>query len=195
MKFRGLSGAVLAGGSSKRMGNDKRFVGFFNETLLGATLKLIKETVDDPMVSCRPDDEFCFPGIRSVKDGAGNHGPLMGIHQCLKSAKYPWVLVIPCDMPLLNSKLLNSIVKRKDDGHMVISAFALEKVQPLVALYHKKCLPHLKDYLFYQGKRSVVGFLDYLPKGSVSLCKNLPSLPFLFNINTPKDIMTLLTNP
>ena len=110
-----ISGIVVAGGDSRRMGRDKRAAALGDRPLLQIAIDLVASISDDVVVSCRRGnrpDTLLLAG-RSVelafdlRDG----GPLAGLEAALAAARHEMVVVVPvdstasCTLPALSSTI------------------------------------------------------------------------------------------
>ena len=87
----GLSGIILAGGQSRRMGRNKSELRLNGKTLLQIQAdKLFALGIGDVMLSGA--DCAALPGTRVIPDEYAGRGPLGGLHACLKAARNPFCL-------------------------------------------------------------------------------------------------------
>ncbi len=140
------TGVVLAGGKSTRMGRDKALVDVDGKPMIqhaiDVLLPQVKEliVVGDPRKYRRFHDEI-------VEDELEGLGPLGGIVTAMGHAKYEHLLILACDVPEVNAKLLEKI-----KFHFPLDGDALvprhEKfVEPLVAGYHRRCAEPFTELL------------------------------------------------
>lgn len=142
-----VSVAVLAGGQSRRMGTDKALLRFEGVPLLGRVLRIVEQVSEDVfIVGARPAyQEF---GVRVVADGYPGAGPLGGIATALQHARHDRVLVVACDMPLLNLELLRALAREERTYQALVPALAgasssqggARTLEALHAIYAKSCL-------------------------------------------------------
>ncbi|UYG00352.1 molybdenum cofactor guanylyltransferase MobA [Halomonas sp. GD1P12] len=131
-----LTGLILAGGEGRRMGGrDKGLAPFEGLPLFAHALKRLEGRVSETLVSAnRNQDAYALLGPRVIEDARpGFFGPLMGIYSGLLAAKTPWLIVVPCDTPLLPMTLVERLVGGLDGGQAAI-AFDGERDHPTVAL-------------------------------------------------------------
>ena len=104
MRAADISGIVLAGGFSRRMGTDKAELKLGELTLLELQVRKLRQIgIADIMVSgCRKPVE----GTRAIEDIYPHKGPMSGIHACLKAAKTEACLVVSVDVPLFPAEWL-----------------------------------------------------------------------------------------
>jgi molybdenum cofactor guanylyltransferase len=143
-----ISGAILAGGASRRMGADKALLRLADQTLLERVIATVAHVVDDVIViGDRPP--YRRYGVPVVADDYPDAGSLGGIATALRHARHEYVLVVACDMPLLSVALLRAMadVTRDYDALVPVTETARNRQvaarthQTLHAIYGKPCLP------------------------------------------------------
>jgi molybdenum cofactor guanylyltransferase len=186
---------VLAGGQSRRMGQNKALLRLAEnaptliETVV-AKLKLFSAEVI--VVTNQPElyQELDFPlETRFVKDNFRESGALGGIEAGLSASHYEYCLTVACDMPFLADKLLDFLVKYNRDGWQALVPLN-PMPEPLCALYHKSSLEQLRGCLA-QNRFKVQDFLEqiqtsYLPKEEWQWFD--PKGQSFRNLNTPDDL-------
>ncbi|CAN5590798.1 molybdenum cofactor guanylyltransferase [soil metagenome] len=161
-----ISAAVLAGGQSRRMGTDKALLQLGGVPLLARAIHAISAVSNDVFVIGDRPAYHGF-GVSVVADAFPDTGTLGGIATALRNAKRDYVLVVACDMPLLNVDLLQSLVNERRDYDALVPVLARERSQQggkqtfetLHAIYAKSCLPFIEARI-RQEKYKVVGFLE-----------------------------------
>lgn len=174
-----VSGVVLAGGFSRRMGTDKAELMLGDLTLLEIQVrKLMEIGIEDIMVSgyAKP-----LEGTRLIGDIYPHRGPMSGIHACLKAAKNPVCLVVSVDVPLFPKEWLEKLIQEHVGPSTVLSHGG--EIEPLLAVYDADLARHAEE-LILSGARSVRNLVND------SVLKKLeytgdPDL--LLNCNTPED--------
>ncbi len=111
-----IAACVLAGGQSRRMGRDKRGLTFRENTFLETALRSV-ELYADRYLSVGPAEAPDHdPGLVILQDKDHGQGPVSGIAEALQATRSPWILFIPCDMPLLTADLLDELALRRKPG-------------------------------------------------------------------------------
>jgi molybdopterin-guanine dinucleotide biosynthesis protein A len=125
---------VLAGGKSSRMGSDKAFLRFGDETLLSLALKAAHAVAEEVRIV---GDAKKFAGFGPVvEDVYRDQGPLGGIHAALSSSATELNLMLAVDLPFVGPKLLKYLLSRaKESSAMVTVPRAGGGLQPLCAVY------------------------------------------------------------
>ncbi len=104
---------VLAGGRSSRMGQDKRSLPHLGSTFLDTALDLAALYSDRYLSLAVNDPWDTFDDFKTLRDRFEAKGPLGGIAEALRHTRQPWLLVIPCDMPLLPGVLLDELASHR----------------------------------------------------------------------------------
>ena len=100
---------LLAGGRGQRMGGrDKGLVEWHGKPLVAWPQSIARPLTDDLLISCnRNQTQYAAFADRLVGDDVADfQGPLAGIRAGLAAARHPWLMVLPCDAPLVDEALL-----------------------------------------------------------------------------------------
>lgn len=184
-----ITGIILAGGKSSRMGSDKGTLvlkeKMFIQHIIDAMNPLTNVIV---IVSDNPNhDEF---EIERIEDVIKDAGPLAGLYSGLLHSKTDYNLVVSCDVPLITSEVLNKLIENYEEGFDVAQLESYQKTMPLTALYNKSCAHTIKD-LLDKGERRVRFAVSQLKTKTVKLDDDLSSATK--NINT-KEEFDAITN-
>jgi molybdenum cofactor guanylyltransferase len=188
-----ISGIVLAGGDSRRMGRDKRTAVLGDRALLEIAVELVATVSDDVVVSCRrgnPPDMSSLAG-RSVelafdeRDG----GPLAGLEAALAAARHELVMVVPVDMPGLSVPMLTALVEAAQGQPTTDGAvFVIESVLlPFPGAYRRSILPIVSTQLD-AGALRVRDLLSRLHLLRVPAPLEVDVRRSFLNVNTPADL-------
>ncbi|WP_117238395.1 molybdenum cofactor guanylyltransferase [Thermus sediminis] len=139
----GYSGAVLAGGASRRFGEDKALFAYRGRPLLAWVLESLSGAGERFIVANRPYEGFSVPVYPDLLPGADS---LSGLHSALFHAHFPWVAVAACDLPFLTRSYWDFLYEKAlASPYPVVVARAKEgHLEPLAALYHRDCLPQVE---------------------------------------------------
>jgi molybdenum cofactor guanylyltransferase len=191
LRMSGLSGVVLAGGKSRRLGVDKAGVLFEGVSLLERTVMLAARFCDSVQVVGRDPSPLGLnvPWRLDMRPGLGPPG---GIVTALTCAGGP-CLVLTCDLPLLSGELLEALImgRERRPRSAVMTTFLHEKtgfIEPLVAVYEPGALELLES----AAERGTRQLSVALPS---EVRWHLPVPPGMqrafFNINYPADLELL----
>lgn len=184
-----VSGIVLAGGESRRLGRNKASVRLGTRTLIEIVLEKLRCISDDLILATDDFDRFTCLNARIVRDIYPQGGALGGIYSGLRAAKSPLAVVVACDMPFLNPDLLRFMILHAP-GHDVVVPRLSCGIEPLHAVYARTCLEPIRETL-EDGRRRVVDFWDrvrvrYVEEDEIEILD--PEKLSFFNINTPEDL-------
>ncbi|MBP1762508.1 MAG: Molybdopterin-guanine dinucleotide biosynthesis protein MobA [Firmicutes bacterium] len=140
------SGAILAGGKSTRMKFNKAFAAIADKSVYQIILEKFQLYFDDIITISNEPYLYEKPGTSVFPDVYPGLGPVAGIHSALYHARFEAVFVMGCDMPFMNMKLVEYLLDRLGSYDCVVPEID-GKLQPLSAVYSKKCLPLLTDCL------------------------------------------------
>lgn len=183
-----ITGIILSGGKSSRMGTDKGFLMYEDKRFVEHSIEALKPLVSNVIIVSDNEDYDAF-GLKRIEDVIKNAGPLAGIYSGLKHASTVYGLVLSCDIPLINSEVLKKLIDAVDPDSEVIQIESQGKNMPLIALYKKSCEPIFLK-LLNQGERRL--------QFAVNQCKVkhvlLTSEDELFtkNINTPEQLKAII---
>lgn len=176
----GLSGIVLAGGLSQRMGQNKAELRLNGKTFLELQVdKLRVLGIEDVMLS--GTDCPVLPDVRVIPDEYPGRGPLGGLHACLRAARNPACLVLSVDVPLIPVSALVQLCRAHRGGITVLRHGDWE--EPLIGVYDRAAA-EAAAALLKAGKGAVRAL-----RGAVSWnCFDyLGPEELLINCNTPED--------
>ncbi|MFT6126541.1 MAG: molybdopterin-guanine dinucleotide biosynthesis protein A [Flavobacteriaceae bacterium] len=179
-----ITGIILAGGKSSRMGTDKGFLKLngklFIEHIIAVLTPFVSEII---IVSNHPEyDNF---KVKRVPDFVENAGPLAGVYSGLLASKTENNLVLSCDIPLINSEILAELVRQIDDVSEIIQIESNGKTMPLISVYNKSCETVFSS-LLNQGERRLRFAVNQCKVKNILLNKEQEKR--VSNINTPEQL-------
>jgi FdhD protein len=188
-----VTAAVLAGGRSMRMGVDKTLLPVDGETLLARVVEVVSNVCEHTFVVTNRPEQIAEAGLPPdtpvLVDEVPNHGPLGGLVTALRETPDEWVLAIAADIPYLEPEVIRALWDARDGARVVVAATE-SGIEPLLALYHRDCLPIARRVLA-SGRRRLVAIYAEVPVVELSLEALRaadPSLRSLVNVNTPEDL-------
>jgi molybdopterin-guanine dinucleotide biosynthesis protein A len=132
----GLTGIVLTGGKSSRMGAPKALLSLFGDLLINNAIRTLQGVADYIRI-IGPKTEYSAFGAVS-EDIYKDCGPLGGIHAGLRASRTELNLVIAVDMPFLTQKLLRHLTRRAQSHELMVTVPRIGGyTQPLCALYRR----------------------------------------------------------
>lgn len=182
-----LTGLILAGGRSLRMGrSDKGLVDFNGRPLISYGLDAMRAVTPRVVISAnRSGDRYALFGCPVIADRAWEFGgPLAGILAGMDYAERGGLVVMPCDMPFIEGRHLAALAAALTGGVRAAAAFDGRRLHPVVAALDIDLKPSLQAYLADGRRKAQAWLAEQAPVGV-----DFSSEPEIFaNLNTPDDV-------
>ena len=186
-----VTGVLLAGGNSRRMGEDKRYLVVGEQTLLERGLDVLRSIFQEVLVVIAQDSPPLDVDTRVVRDLVSDCGSLGGLYTGLTQATTPYIFVVACDMPFLDPAVIAQFTSRRATADIVMAKLA-GRLHPMHALYGKRCLPVVEQMI----RARQLKIQDMVSHASlrvryvteVDLLTIDPSGRSFHNVNTPADL-------
>jgi molybdenum cofactor guanylyltransferase len=186
-----ITGILLAGGKSRRMGVDKRFLKLGGETLVRRALLVYERLFTEILiVVAEPAPELADMGHQIVTDLIPYCATLGGLYTGLSRACRPRIFAAACDMPFLNPTLIGHLLECYDDD--VVMPKLATGLQPMHAVYSKACLPYF-ERMMANHNLSIQSVLGHHELRTRLVAEEVvrtfdPQLLSFLNLNTPEDM-------
>ena len=186
------AGMILAGGRSRRMGGQtKALLDLNGIPLVQHVVQRLRPQVASLVLSVEQKTaSLDFPDLPQVEDVApGSNGPLGGLLAVMEevSRRSEWLLMCPCDAPLLPVDLGKQLMQRiMVDGGAVCAVRYEHHIQPTFSLWNCRVLPELRTAVMEDHLGGFRAFFDRVKLSELVWAKEAVS-PF-FNVNTPQDL-------
>lgn len=186
-----LSGFVLAGGKSTRMGRDKAALTLDGRTLLETALSVLRQVAREVFILGSPQLYGAYGTV--IADIFPGCGPLGGIHAALSRTTTPFNLIIAVDTPFLSAEFLAYLAGRAADSPAVVTIPEIRGyLEPVCAVYKREFFPIAQEAL----RRGDNKITPLLPKdvGATLVVREAELAQFAFtaemfeNLNTPEDL-------
>lgn len=143
-KVSDVTGVLLAGGQSRRMGRDKAHTVVGGRPLYTRPLDFLRQHFETVFISGdRPDlASTGVPALADLYPGSS----LGGLFTALKAAETSWIFILPCDLPYPDDRILRLLLARREAADAVVP-YSLKGYEPLFAVYHKHCLGPIEAML------------------------------------------------
>lgn len=135
-----VTGVLLTGGESRRMGRNKAFLEIDGIPLIERTLDVLQKTCREVFISCRSGELYSHFAYKVIPDIYAGKGPLGGLYSAMQQASYEQIFLVACDMPFINEAAIRYIYSQMDDFDAIVP-YALGRMHPLHAFYHKRIVP------------------------------------------------------
>jgi len=179
-----ITGIVLAGGKSSRMGSDKGLIKIDNKTFVENVIAAMEPLVNEIIiVSNNPEyDQF---GFYRVEDDIKDSGPLAGLYSGLKYSNSEFNLVLSCDIPIIKTEILEKLIEVDYKNYEVTQIESHNKTMPLIAIYQKQCM-HKCLELLQQDERRLRVAVNQLKTKTIVIDSEYD--PFVKNVNNKEDL-------
>lgn len=182
-----ITGVVLAGGRSSRMGGEDKGLLLLNGTPLWQLVaNSLAKQVDRVVLSANRNlDRYRASNLTVIEDTLDNFpGPLAGMLAVMQQTADDWFLFCPCDTPGIPSNLAARLVSERQNAPVVWVTDG-ERDHPTIALVHRQVIPQLVAYLA-AGERRVMVFMRQAGGHAVDFSDCRAAF---ININTPDDLI------
>ncbi len=183
-----MTGAVLAGGRSTRMGTNKALLELGGSRLIERLLNAIRPLFSEVLIVANDPQTYADLGAPVWPDRIPGKGALGGIYTAVFHSRFPHTFCIACDMPFPNPEVIRYL-RDLGPGYDVVVPRTVDGNQPLHAVYGKSCLAPIEamigddrlkiDRLFPLVRTRVVGEDELRPID--------PTLRSFVNVNTRRE--------
>lgn len=183
MKPDSITIIILAGGKSSRMGQDKGLLKINDKTMIEHVIAAVKSISNNILVITANQEyrKFKYP---IYSDIILDKGPLGGIYTGLQKSKTEKNLFLSCDVPYVETKMLAYLIENSNNNEITVGT-ANDKLQPLLGLYSKTCLPTIEQQL-NENKLKISDLFEKVKTKLLPL-DEFDSKNFL-NLNSPSDL-------
>ncbi len=185
-----VSAVILAGGKASRMGGvNKALLKINGISIIEREIAVLAEIFPETIIITNTPDDYEFLGKPLFRDLIPGKGSLGGIYTGLVQAKNPYCFFVPCDMPFLKKKIIEVLMENLDEHDIVIPKVN-GHLEPMHAIYSKKCVPHIQN-LMESDDLKIKQLFDEVDTFEIPedlIRKFDPTFDFVMNVNTPGDL-------
>lgn len=145
MSKKNITGVILAGGNSSRMGTDKGILDLNGKKVVQYVIEALQPVVDDVIIIAN-NEHYLDLGFLVYKDEVKDCGPLGGIYTALLKITAPKAIILSCDIPFVSSAFLSDIIVQSENFDATIPVHD-GKFEPLCSVYSKNCISAFKNAL------------------------------------------------
>ena len=153
----GITAVILAGGKSSRFGSNKALAKFKGVPLIERVAEILGTIFSKLIIITNSPIEYSYLNIPLYQDLIEGLGPIGGIYTGLDAIDNDWAFFCACDMPFINEGLVRRIIEVKN-GYDAVVPKVDWKMEPLHALYSKRCLPFIKKLILEEEYQTVKSF-------------------------------------
>jgi molybdenum cofactor guanylyltransferase len=188
-----VTAVILAGGQSSRMGTDKALLPWQGIPLIQRVVEVAQKSCAVVCIVTPWPERYRYLVPNSIHwrlESPGNTGPLVALAKGFGMVQTPWVLLLACDMPQLDPKVLSGWIAQlpthdSDSTAIAYVPYYQSRWEPLCGLYKVAGLPMLQTFI-QGGGRSFQTWLSQIK--AVPLEVNDSTASMLYNCNTPEDL-------
>ena len=187
-----ITGIILAGGKSSRMGTDKSLLVWENKTLIEHAVDMLKPICSKVIISAN-NQVYSFTGCEIWPDERQDQAPIIGIYSCLKRSETNMNFILSCDMPLIGTELIRYLVGSCGDLPLLVAVHEDGLIEPLCGVYNKNIIPDMEKCI-QSSNLSLNQFIQDFAPHYLKIGKELPfyKTNMFANINTPDDLEKLV---
>lgn len=180
-----ITGIILSGGKSSRMGTDKALMTIDGKSLLERAIDVCSPVCNPVFVSSN-NPLHKKTGIQMISDEIADCGPLGGIYSCLRKTATNWNFVLSVDAAFMQTCFIKFLMAQTGNFDAVVPVHAHGK-EPLIALYHKNIVPEIEQMLQI-GDFKTRNLFHKIKVNYADAREQLRAFPQLFvNLNKPHD--------
>jgi len=184
-----MTGIILAGGESRRMGTDKALLVINSKPMIEHVLAVFADLFKKTIIVTNTPDRYRMYGVELTSDVLDIRGPLTGIYSGLLRSCDEYNFVAACDMPFLNQRLIAYMGELAAGLDAVVPTFGGGFLEPLHAVYRKGILPVIETQVRKQDRR-IRDMFDHIQVRYVTeeeIVRFDPQMQSFRNLNTPRE--------
>jgi FdhD protein len=188
-KIEGVTGVILAGGASSRMGRNKALLEVDGSPIIARTYQTLARLFHEVIVVTNSPQDYDFLPCRKVPDIFLGYGSIAGLHSALAHSSTSHSFVAACDMPFLDATIIRHLCDTQKEGYDAVIPFSEGGQEPLHAVYSSACTDVFENAI-QNGERKILDILNRV---------NIRQIPYeevrriggqttsFLNVNTPEE--------
>jgi len=185
-----VTGIVLAGGKSSRMGTEKGLVSLNGKALINYALDALSPVCDEMIISSNSSAYDSY-GYQVIPDIHSDSGPMGGIYSCLLKSGNDLNFVLSCDTPLITSNVVSNIIVRSPGYDVTVPWHGGQLFEPLCTVYHKNTIPVFEHFI-KTGNFKIPDLIANVNTNKLRTGEDTPFDPLVFyNVNSKKQLLEL----
>ena len=174
---------ILIGGESKRFGSLKWQTTINGQTILDRIWDACDGIGNRYVIGKKKPDSISYPFI---KDELEINAPINGLYTALKYSRTDWILLLSCDLPLIDSRVFNKLWDSNSENCYIVIPVWNDKIQVACGFYQKRIFTKLESEI-QNGNYSLFKLVEKLNPYYINFGNNQSFL----NMNTKKDLRTV----
>lgn len=189
-KIEGVTGVILAGGASRRMGRNKALLEIDGIPIIERTYRTLARLFHEVIIVTNSPQEYDFLPCRKVPDVFPDCGSIAGLHSALTHSSTAHTFVAACDMPFLDPEIIRRLCDiHMEEGYDAVIPFSEGGQEPLHAVYSSVCRD-LFEQAIVQGERKILDIITRMNTRQVSFDEVMGfggQAESFLNVNTPEE--------
>jgi FdhD protein len=194
-RIAGVTGVILAGGESRRMGRNKALLEVDGSPIIARIYRTLASLFHEVIVVTNSPQEYDFLPCRKVPDIYPGIGSIAGLHSALVHSNSAHAFVTACDLPFLDAATVRSLCAIDPGDYDAVVPFNGGGLEPLHALYATAC-KDIFEQAIQQGERKIVTLLGRMNIRQVTgeeLQGTVCQVSSFLNVNTPEEYEEIRT--
>jgi len=181
------SGAILAGGQSRRMGFNKAFIEFEGSTVIARAAAVMAKVFASPSIIANDTTLYGHLGLPVHPDIIKDAGSIGGIYTALHHSE-DYAFVVACDMPWLDAGCIRAVLEAVD-GEDCVVPFIGGRLHPMHAAWSRNCMGEMETVI-REGNLRIGDLMKRLKVRRLpeEHFGGLPVSRSVENVNTPEDL-------
>ncbi|HIP37728.1 MAG TPA: molybdenum cofactor guanylyltransferase [Crocinitomix sp.] len=180
-----ITGVILAGGKSSRMGQDKGLLKFNGKSLIQYAIDTLKPITSQIIIIANnySYNTFNYPVYNDI---IKNKGPVGGIYTALTHSQTKTNIILSCDTPFVSTELLKLLLAKHQNYDVTLPKYN-HKIHPIVGIYNTSNLSHFKQSL-YNNHLKLIEVNQQINTQIVEIDTKHFKQNIFYNINTPTQL-------
>jgi len=190
-----MTGIILSGGKSLRMGENKAFIQVEGIPIIKKIHNLFRELFQEIIIVTNQKELFSDFNSRIFSDLIPDRGVLGGLYTGVFFSTFSYSFCVACDMPFIKKAVVQYLIE-KTEGYDVIVPKTSDGLQPLHAIYSKNCLNAITKVM-EKGNYKILDFYEMVKIKIVEEDDFISLDPFresFINVNTPEELFFVRRN-
>jgi molybdopterin-guanine dinucleotide biosynthesis protein A len=185
-----VTGIILAGGKSSRMGTDKGMQELCGKPLISYAIHALSGLCSDILISSSSEEYQSF-GYKVINDELPGIGPMGGIYSALRQSTTEENLVLSCDLPFVSEELLNYILTNAAGYQVAVPWMGNRHYEPLCGFYSLSVLGQMEGFI-QKGNYKLPDLFEEISINRLIISTELDFYKeeLFFNINSKHELLT-----
>ncbi|MEK6758430.1 MAG: molybdenum cofactor guanylyltransferase [Deltaproteobacteria bacterium] len=184
-----MTGAVLAGGQSRRMGTNKALLKIDGTTIIERVTGILTPIFDTVVIIANDPAPYSFLELKTYPDIHIGAGSLGGLHTAIVKSRSDYTFVTACDMPFLDTDCIKRLLSATTADFDAIIPFIGGRAHPMHGIYSKRCAGTI-EAMIKCGNLRINSLLEQIPVKRLTEADfdGLPIETSVENINSEEDL-------